>query len=524
MTSRLDRAVLAIGDLAGACETLDREQAAYLRRLVTHDDPLLFALTYLARHLKSEGGRVSLSEVHEEWINYALTWDGEAGPSESRDAFVAPREMGKSTWFFLLLPMWAAATGRVKFAAAFADSAAQAEGHLSTFKRELDENLLLREDYPDLCTAATRPRGSTVSDNRAMLQTKAGFVFAARGIDSGNLGLKVGATRPDLLILDDVEPGESNYSAAQVEKRLSTITDVVLPLNFRARVCLVGTVTMPSSIIHQLVKHAKGEEPAAWVKDQNFQVHHALPVLVDEEGERRSVWPEQWPLHYLDGISHTRSYAKNYLNEPIATDGDYWQPEHFVYADLEAVTRCLLSVDPAVTTSTSADFTGLAVVGLTPTHAPAVEVGAAAVSRSVGTAAGRGPRCVVRHAERVKLNGAGLRSKVLALLEQYPEVTHLLVETNQGGDLWLGVFHSMPVRVVTKHNTAKKEVRAAQALNHYERGRVVHAKRMPDVEAEMCAFPRAPHDDVVDAIGNAVNRLLAPRQKKATASATVMSY
>jgi phage terminase large subunit-like protein len=504
VNARLERAVLAVAEMGQACETLDPKDAADLRRAVTHDDPLLFALTYLVHHLLDESGNLSLSEVHERWIDYAKGWGGRPAPSEERDAFIAPREMGKSTWVFLLLPMWAAATGRVKFAAAFADSATQAETHLSTFKRELDENARLRADYPDLCKPAVRPRGMLVSDNRAMLHTAAGFVFAARGIDSGNLGMKVGQRRPDLLILDDVEPGESNYSEGQVEKRLATILDVVLPLNVRARVCLVGTVTMPGSIIHQLVQHAAGEELVEWVKDENFRIHHEKPVVYSDDGEARSVWPEKWPLDYLRGIEHTRSYAKNFLNQPIATDGDYWRPGHFVYEDPPGVTTCLLSVDPAVTTKKTSDYSGLAVVGLVP---------------------GAKPKAVVKHAERVKLRGAPLRERALALCEEYPEVTHVLVESNQGGDLWLDVFHSMPVKVIVKHNSDPKEVRAASAVNRYERGRVVHAKKMPEVEAEMCSFPKAPHDDVVDAIDHAVNRLLPSKpKKKRTATAATVGY
>lgn len=507
MNARLERAVLAVAEMGEACAGLTPEQATDLRREVTRDDPLLFALTYLAHHLLDEGGRLSLSEVHEAWIEYALGWSGEAGPSEERDAFIAPREMGKSTWFYLLLPMWAAATGRIRFAAAFADSATQAETHLATFKRELDENARLRLDYPKLCRPAVRPRGVTVSDNRAMLHTEAGFVFAARGIDSGNLGMKVGARRPDLLILDDVEPGESNYSAAQVEKRLGTMTDVVLPLNVRARVCLVGTVTMPGSIIHQLVKHAADEEVAEWAKDEGFRVHHAKPILVDDDGTERSVWPEKWPLDYLLGIRHTRSYAKNFENRPVATDGAYWRPDLFVYDDPAGVTTCLLSVDPAVTTKKTSDYSGLAVVGLVPgaEKTPA--------------------RAVVKHVERVKLSGSALRAKALLILEDHPEVTHLLVEVNQGGDLWQEVFHSMPVKVIVKHNTEPKEVRAGQAVNRYERRRVVHARPFPEAEAEMCAFPKAPHDDVVDAVGNAVNRLLPNKpKKKRPATATTVGY
>jgi hypothetical protein len=64
----------------------------------------------------------------------------------------------------------------------------------------------------------------------------------------------VGEKRPDLIILDDVEPSESNYSAYLAEKRLSTIQNAILPLNEWARVVWVGTVTTDGSLIHQAVK------------------------------------------------------------------------------------------------------------------------------------------------------------------------------------------------------------------------------------------------------------------------------
>lgn len=249
------------GPLAGPYS--DAAKAAY-RREVTRADPLAFALIYLRHHLKDKGsGAITLSEVHTVWVEYAKRWaEPVTRAAQQRDAFIAPRSMGKSTWWFLILPLWAAAHGHVKFAAAFADSASQAEAHLATFKRELETNVLLREDYPKLTTPAMRQRGTVVSDNRHLLLATSGFAFAAKGVDSGNLGMKVGDQRPDLIICDDLEPGESNYSEFQAEKRLTTLLDDILPLNIFARVALVGTTVMKGSIVDQLREYAVSQETA----------------------------------------------------------------------------------------------------------------------------------------------------------------------------------------------------------------------------------------------------------------------
>jgi phage terminase large subunit-like protein len=454
------------------------------RRILTSMDPKLFAIIYLSKHVKDSSGRMSFSEVHDDWFEQMLGWVPKpTKPRAWRKAFVAPRSMGKSTMWFLVAPLWAGAHGHSKFVAAFADSAGQAEQHLATFKAELATNELLRKDYPEFCTAARRPGGQTESDNRSMMKMSNGFVFAAKGVDSASLGLKSGADRPDTLIFDDIEPSASNYSQFQAEKRLSTITDALLPLNEMARVAVVGTVTMPQSIIHQLVKTvtAKEDEHEQWIADEKFKTFYYKPI-VETKGVRRSVWPEKWPLYFLEGIEHTRAYALNYLNDPMGNDGGYWTSDDFRYEEPEMLTWTMISIDPAVTSKTSSDGTGLAVVGF-------------------DAASGK---TYVLHAEAIKATGTGIRDRVMQLLVLYPDVKLLWCEVNQGGDLWADVFKGVPVNFKTVHQTVKKEVRAASALHEYQRGKVFHVKPLVTAEQQMVGFPRAANDDIVDAIGAGV--------------------
>ncbi|MEW2032291.1 hypothetical protein AB0901_17450 [Streptomyces roseifaciens] len=192
----------------------------------TRLDPLLFAVLYCLHHLRDPQGSVTFADAHLEWVRLARRWAIPAAePMEQRDAFLAPRDTGKSTWWLLLLPLWAAAHGHVRFAAVFADSGVQAEMHLASFRREVDENASLRRDFPDLCAPGRRPSGVAQSDAKHMVIRKSGFVFAAKGIDASSLGMKVGERRPELLLLDDVEPDESSYSTYQAGKRLTTVRD-----------------------------------------------------------------------------------------------------------------------------------------------------------------------------------------------------------------------------------------------------------------------------------------------------------
>jgi phage terminase large subunit-like protein len=495
--------------------TLDLRQMATRegRRIRTRLDPMAFGYTYLRHHLAGPETKeqITFSEFHLDVYRQARAWaKPNSEPAANRDVYVAPRGAAKSTMFFLMLPLWMAAHGHEDFIAAFADSGTQAEMHLATFKRELETNELLRMDFPELCAPARRARGTTEADNRGMLIASSGFVFGARGIDASSLGMKVGRRRPGLLLGDDLEPGEETYSAYQAEKRLGALVDSVLPLNVYARVVVVGTVTMPGSIVHQLVKTvtAPDEPPAQWIVDEKFRTHYYPAILTDPEtGEERSLWPAKWPMSYLESIRHTRQYKKNYANDPAGRDGDYWNAEDFVYGEVPALTHQLLSIDPAVTAKKKSDFTALAVIGFSASE----------------------QRCVVRWARAVRIQpGAPLRDLVLRALELFPDIRGVLIETNQGGDVWQSVLHGLPVPVKTVHQSEPKEVRAARLLNFYQRRRnglplVVHEQRLPAVEEQMIGFPKGAHDDLVDCVGTGVDVFLK-RAKRSGGSSVEPRY
>lgn len=485
---RLDRELVNLAFLA------PHEQAAIRRELCRYD-PVAFARIYFHDHLVTEetNNLMSFATVHYDWARLAqeLIRGMAPEPMADRHAEIAPRGTGKTTWWFLIIPCWAAAYGWTKFAAAFAHAAAQSETHLKTFKHELDNNALLRHDFPELCTPLRKQSGTTVADNMGMIRMANGFIFAARGIDAASLGLKVGKLRPDLLILDDVEPDEASYSPDIAKKRLGTITDAVLPLNIYARVVLVGTVTMPGSIMHQLVKSAHGKPTDAWVAEEKIQAHHYRPIAVTDEGLEYSIWPEKWPLAWLLERRHTREYAKNYDNDPLARDGVYWRKEDFkIWASLPGATRTLLAVDPAVTARKTSDFTGLAVIEYSPS------LKKARVLFAIG----------------VRLTGTPLRNYVTStVLGRFPEISLIFTETNQGGDLWAEVFGGIPgVRYRHHHAVDSKEIRFARNLRWWQRGHVGLAEEIPVLMEQAVAFPNGQYDDVIDAVVAGVDRFLAP--------------
>jgi predicted phage terminase large subunit-like protein len=354
----------------------------------------------------------------------------------------------------------------------------------------------LKADFPELCSPAKGTSvGRYLMHNRNQIKQSNGFIFMAKGADSTALGMKFGALRPDVLLFDDIEPGESNYSVLEAKKRLETLTSDLFALNDWATVCIIGTTTMPNSIIDQIRKVDEqrvmlgfGEEELRdtidpelrWVIDQNIKTHY-WPAIFDEEGKEDSFWPERFPLEEMQQERHTRNFAKNYMNKPVSTENGFWSEEDIEIASVpEGTVRTIISVDPAVTTAKASDYTGIAVL-------------CRASDSNV----------YVLFAEQVKMGGESLKQHVETLVEKY-DARVIYVETNQGGDLWKDVFSSLPAKFRSMRQTEKKELRAQRAYHWYQKGKVKHVANFPVLEEQMYAFPRVSHDDVVDAVVSGV--------------------
>lgn len=467
-----------------------------VRRQMCRLDPLLFAVFYLRHHLASDetGGEISISQFHIDLCRSARQWTRkDLGPAEVRDAWIAPRGSGKSTWAFLILPLWALAYRHRKYIAAYANTATQAEGHLRSLKYELDNNELLRDDFPKLCRAKRRPNGVVVADRADIYIAESGVAFTARGIDSSTLGAKIGNQRPDEIILDDIEPDASNYSEGEKIKRLGTVRNALMPMNINAVVWFVGTTTMDGSIIHDLVRQATDPDAPDWPREENIQVHYYHAIIDLPDGARASLWPQRWSIEYLISIEGTDSFNLNMANQPTG-NGGWWRPEDFRYDYRAGYARTVMVIDGAVTAKKTSDETGIAIVGLDLTDR----------------------RLFVREAIGIRLTGEPRRRKVIDLIIEF-DVDYVLVEANQGGDLWYTELNNLPVRMSTFVQKEPKPVRIKRLLAAYQRrgGRVAHEKPLAALERQQRAYPNILHEDILDATAAAVEHLAAIIMKSA---------
>lgn len=284
--------------------------------------------------------------------------------------------------------------------------------------------------------------------------------------------------------LEDVEQSED------VDTQLSGIVNSSMQKNdvkSEVGLCANSTTSNYMNPIYPNAFEDQLDNDLKWVVQYQIEVHHYLPI-VEKNGSEQSLWPSQWSLDYLKSIQHTRDYAMNYLNRPISMDAGYWSDDDIQVEPAMSFDKVLLSVDPAVSTKKTADFSAFAVVGTS------------------------GEQIYVIHTEQLRGSPDELRAVTERLVEDYG-VQLVLWEKNYGDTLWKAVLDGVKCKVRFIRNTDKKEARITQSLDAYKRGRVKHSKSMLSLEEQMTSFPNVRHDDLIDAVATGVNYFSSNKAK-----------
>lgn len=476
------------------------------RRRVTRGSLLCFMLVYLPHHLKLQGTSpplITFNPMHLAYCRVAKRW---IQPVGWREAWIAPRGVGKSTYCFLGGPLWALAHGHRSYFMAFSHTNDMARDQLANLRAELAENELLLQDYAHLRPARRRGASDT---NR--LVVRGGATIACSGLGANSLGKKSGADRPDMITLDDVEPLEEVLPEKEKRKIELAITSAVIDMAADyAVIGLFGTTTSYDSVVHRVAEHGRDRRYVDWVADSSFTVRLFPAVQIDPDtGEEFSLWPERWPLtethlgHHLrrNPKGETpRSFQLNYLLDPspFGEDaGSFWKEDMFIRrtsASLGGVWEHMLYIDGAVTRKATSDRTALVIVGR--------------------DAARR--HAVVEYAQAYRISAETLRQRIHRLAARKPTLRTVHVEVNNGGDLWREMLDPPHDRLprqltlTTDWSSNSKQTRVEQALQWYETDRVFHAKEFVELEREMVMFPNPRiNDDMVDALTGALRWALA---------------
>lgn len=224
--------------------------AHYRRRWACGESLLLFLVTYFPETTGSE----LFSQDHVRVIERIESCLREGG----RFINCVYRGFAKTT-ITELAALWAVLYGHRHFVAVFGADSGQAESMIESVYKELCENDLLAEDFPEVCLPFQQLDGKnqrcdsqTINGEHTHIKVKKGLlvlptvrmadgslspasgaILRGRGILGGTRGMSFKTAdgrklRPDFALIDDFQTDESATHPGQVETRLNLIRKAIL--------------------------------------------------------------------------------------------------------------------------------------------------------------------------------------------------------------------------------------------------------------------------------------------------------
>jgi len=294
-------------------------------------------------------------------------------------ARVAPRGHAKSTCAALAYPLWCICERRRRNIVVITYESSLATQFVRDIRNELETNERIIERYGDLCTddrletgaasgrleaGAAKARKKTAHAKRtarvkrtarpkwseAKFTTATGVTVQAKGSGASLRGVRVGPSRPDLIICDDIEKDEQVATPEGRRKLEHWLRRVVMPaLSPDGRLLVLGSLIHYDSLLANL------RDPKRFPR-WNYRVYRAFEAEKRSDGEyyRVSLWPARWPVKRLDEERERvgrSAFEQEYQANPIDDSIRVFQPEWLQRYDPAEIDEreliTLMAVDPA---------------------------------------------------------------------------------------------------------------------------------------------------------------------------------
>ncbi len=398
---------------------------------------------------------------------------------------VAPRGFGKTSCVNLAFPSKKILFREKKFIVPISCTATQAVMQGENLKRELLQNRIITGLF-----------GPMKSDNfsKEMWVTSTGTAVMPRGAGQQVRGILFGDSRPDLIIIDDLEDAESVKSEEQRIKTKAWFFEDVWNSVDRGRkdwkIIVIGTLLHEDSLLANLL-----EDPG-W--------HHAHLSLCDEQFH--SNWPDFMSDQEVSALvdSYRRmglldSFYREYMGVPIAKETARFKQDMFKYyeetdksfvADRPKLEN-LVILDPAKTAKQASDETAIVGVGVD-VQTPRIYV--RDIVKGHIHPDQQYTECF-NMADRLGARTIGIEVTSLNEFITYPMRTEMLRQKRY-------------YNIVELKARASKEERIDALIPFYRLGFMYHNKNVCNqLEQQLMSHPRSKKDDLMDALAYVVEML-----------------
>jgi|TARA_Y100000310_G_scaffold333707_1_gene411798 predicted phage terminase large subunit-like protein len=382
-----------------------KEKDVLLRRMAI--DPLFFARFILGDktqpmnyHIRSE-----TPQFHYEIVNALNKLE-----KGEKLAVAAPRGHGKSTLINLVYPLHQILFGSERFLLLISESETQSKYNLESIGNEIEYNDKLKTFFGDRKGVVWGKEekeiiGSFDSKGNPEIICK----LLVRGCGQKVRGLKYGAYRPTLTIIDDGEGEANTITTGQRDKFRRWLNAAVIPGSDSARLINIGTIVDEDSYLNRTAgskayNRNGGKKANGWnslfyqAVVQDTQVGEFVASgkeIIEKDGEPRVLWESRRPYIWLKtekdrliSEGDAAYFYQEYQNIPMddsfrvfkKTDMQYWSGFYAWEAGQSFLVRndggrkerfpvnVFIGVDPASSENVKADYTVIMVVALDSMH------------------------------------------------------------------------------------------------------------------------------------------------------------
>lgn len=355
-------------------------------------DLALFAKTYLPHAFPSD-----FCSFHKDMMELLNSVIYDTPDEETDDVIACPRGHAKSTLASFLFPIYNCCYGTKKFTVLISGTTSVAKQFIVDIKNELEFNERLVEDFG----LVKDPNTWNATDFR--VKSKYGMTYVCgRGAGAQVRGLKAnGGSRPDLIIVDDLEGEEDVSSPTQAEQLEKWFNSDLLPCGAAGKTSfiVVGTILAYNSLLYKLLNEPKysmwrrktyaavvnfSSDEKDWdewerlminTEDKNaaetarkYYEEHKEDMLSDAkvlwEGQRKDMYLYLMSRRLADECSFNSEFQNQPLDEKSRTFKSEWLEENtYDEAMLPELKAVSLAVDPSLGKSRRSDTSAIIAIG-----------------------------------------------------------------------------------------------------------------------------------------------------------------
>lgn len=273
----------------------------------------------------------------------------------------APRGHAKTMVLTFFLTLWWVLFKKKRFIILIGSSALAAAENVSDIREELENNDLIKEDFGNLCGDNFGYKWSqsdivAVHADPVTHKITHTVRVVAKSPGARIRGIKHNGSRPDGMIIDDIESDEIVRNPETIQKISEWINGAAIPAlePRRADFVMIGTILHYDSVLSRMLSP----------RFKDVYVQRTYRAYWDEGGVRKYLWPQRFTPDILEMERRrmgTLAFNAEYLNDPVDPETRIFRPEWIKWFTGDELTfkkgrwyyknqplQILQAVDPAV--------------------------------------------------------------------------------------------------------------------------------------------------------------------------------